>query len=110
MTTIKPLFQTLNSQFKLQIPLKLSPKPSKILSSQNPNHQPPPKSITILSILRSILDWADRVKERRMKQPWSLYKHSDCIRHRSSGYKHPSRFYNNHFISDKVLQQPLHLR
>ncbi|KAJ0860957.1 putative bestrophin/UPF0187 [Helianthus annuus] len=84
MTTLKPPFQTLNSQFKLQIPLKLSPKPSKILCSQNPNHQPPPKPITILSILRSIPDWADGIKERRMKQPRPLYKHSDWIRHRSS--------------------------
>ncbi|KAJ0478981.1 putative UPF0187 protein [Helianthus annuus] len=84
MSTLKPPFQTLNSQFQLQIPLKLSPKPSKILCSQNPNHQPPPKPITILSILRSIPDWADGIKERRMKQPRPLYKHSDWIRHRSS--------------------------
>ncbi|KAJ0482524.1 hypothetical protein HanIR_Chr13g0654851 [Helianthus annuus] len=47
------------------------------ICSQNPNHQPSPKPITILSILRSIPDWADGVQERRMKQPWPLYIHSD---------------------------------
>ncbi|KAJ0628820.1 putative bestrophin/UPF0187 [Helianthus annuus] len=84
MSTLKPPFQTLNSHFQLQIPLKLSPKPSKILCSQNPNHQPPPK--THYNPLNSPInpDWADGIKERRMKQPRPLYKHSDWIRHRSS--------------------------
>ncbi|KAL8210384.1 hypothetical protein R6Q57_007116 [Mikania cordata] len=77
---------SLHSHFKLQpqIPLKLTSKPSQILCSQNPNLRPPPKSITLISILRSIPDWADGIKERRMKQRRLLYKHEDWIRHRSS--------------------------
>nr|XP_043629165.1 UPF0187 protein At3g61320, chloroplastic-like [Erigeron canadensis] len=62
----------------LNFPLK---KPSsKILCSQ-------PPTTLITSILKSIPDWADSIKERRMKQTRPLYKHQDWVRHRSS-YRH----------------------
>ncbi|KAI7737812.1 hypothetical protein M8C21_005500 [Ambrosia artemisiifolia] len=89
-TTTKPSFQTLTSPFKHnppQLPLKLSRKPSKILCSQSPDHnsqQSPPKFVSLVSIIRSIPDWADGIKERRMKQRRPLYKHHDWVRHRSS--------------------------
>ncbi|KAK9068307.1 hypothetical protein SSX86_012418 [Deinandra increscens subsp. villosa] len=91
MATAKPPFQTLSSP-SLPSPLKLHPQNTtlkftskpKILSSQNPNLPSPPKPLTFISILRSIPDWADGIKERRMKQRRPLYKHQDWIRHRSS--------------------------
>ncbi|XP_071709707.1 voltage-dependent chloride channel 1, chloroplastic-like [Rutidosis leptorrhynchoides] len=68
----------------LQFPFKFPSKPSKILCSQNPNQQSPPSTITLISILRIIPDWADAIKESRMKQPRPLYKHKDWVEHRSS--------------------------
>ncbi|XP_076926510.1 voltage-dependent chloride channel 1, chloroplastic-like [Bidens hawaiensis] len=85
MTTIKPpnpiQTLTLPSSSSSSSSSQFSKFTPKILSS---HHQPPPKPITLLSVLRSIPDWADGIKERRMKQRRPLYSHHDWIRHRSS--------------------------
>lgn len=73
------------SSFHIQLPHITKPfktpshKPSKILCSQSPAPQSP-----IISILRVIPDWADAIKESRMKQTRPLYKHKDWVEHRSS--------------------------
>lgn len=52
-------------------------------TSQSPN--PPSNQIlALISILRAIPDWADRVKERGMKRNRSLYNHEKWVEHRSS--------------------------
>ncbi|KAL4567080.1 hypothetical protein LXL04_022652 [Taraxacum kok-saghyz] len=97
MTTPKSQFQTLSSpslslsssspspsKFSPPKPFKLPSKPFKTLCSQTPNPRPPERPITVISILRAIPDWADGIKERRMKQSKPLYKHDDWVRHRSS--------------------------
>ncbi|XP_038709715.1 UPF0187 protein At3g61320, chloroplastic-like [Tripterygium wilfordii] len=67
------------------------PKPSnkfkfKPLSSINPSPSPnpSPKTPTIISILRFIPDWADRIKEQGMKRRRELYNHEKWVFHRSS--------------------------
>ncbi|XP_047315760.1 UPF0187 protein At3g61320, chloroplastic-like [Impatiens glandulifera] len=58
-------------------------KPSlKILSSQQSQSSDQPFSL--ISIIRTIPDWADSVKENRMKQNRPLYNHDDWVEHRSS--------------------------
>ncbi|CAH9123756.1 unnamed protein product [Cuscuta epithymum] len=45
---------------------------------------PSTRSPNLRQILRSIPDWADGIKESRMQQKRSLYKHDDWLQHRSS--------------------------
>ncbi|KAJ0682669.1 putative UPF0187 protein [Helianthus annuus] len=72
------------SKFPSMKPFKFPSKPSKIRCSQNPNPPSPPSTLNLISILRIIPDWADEIKESRMKQTKSLYKHEDWVEHRSS--------------------------
>ncbi|KAF6162214.1 hypothetical protein GIB67_008343 [Kingdonia uniflora] len=68
-------------------PLKLHPfKPPsfKPLYSQTPTQITKTLTLTLVSILRVIPDWADDIKERRMQQKRSLYKHENWVQHRSS--------------------------
>lgn len=44
----------------------------------------PSSSQTLVSILRAIPDWADRVKERGMRRNRALYNHEKWVDHRSS--------------------------
>ncbi|PWA65377.1 bestrophin [Artemisia annua] len=80
MSTLKPSFQ-----INIQTPPK--PKPTqtkftpKILCS---SHTPKTPEKPVISFLRSIPDWADNIKETRMKLSKPLYKHQDWVRHRSS--------------------------
>ncbi|CAK7348083.1 unnamed protein product [Dovyalis caffra] len=88
---------SLSSSFIPKTPLKLRlttfpskpQKPStpsfKTLSSlsQTPP-ETPSKTITIISLLRAIPDWADRIKERGMRKNRSLYNHEKWVDHRSS--------------------------
>ncbi|XVE77129.1 hypothetical protein DITRI_Ditri13aG0037100 [Diplodiscus trichospermus] len=72
------------------LPTKLKPPPSfKILSSLSP--PPPPSSkptttntLNLISLLRAIPDWADRVQERGMRKNRALYNHENWVHHRSS--------------------------
>nr|XP_043623419.1 UPF0187 protein At3g61320, chloroplastic [Erigeron canadensis] len=76
------------SHFPRKTPFKFPSKPCKVFCSQSPN--PPssqPSSFNLISILRVIPDWADAIKESRMKQTRPLYKHQDWVEHRSS-YRH----------------------
>ncbi|KAI3693378.1 hypothetical protein L6452_33213 [Arctium lappa] len=93
MSTPKSPSQTLSSssfsssppspfKFTPKPSLNFPPKPPKILCSQTPN--PQSKPLTFIKILRTIPDWADGIKESRMKQSKPLYKHKDWARHRSS--------------------------
>ncbi|KAI7755059.1 hypothetical protein M8C21_006526 [Ambrosia artemisiifolia] len=65
-------------------PFKFPSKPFKIKSSQTPNPPSQPSTLNLISILRIIPDWADEIKESRMKQTKSLYRHEDWVEHRSS--------------------------
>ncbi|KAJ0112663.1 hypothetical protein Patl1_00431 [Pistacia atlantica] len=80
--TPKPLF-------KLHATLTFPSKPTKLLtfktiSSSQSESESPSKTPTVKSILCSIPDWADRVKERGMQQKRSLYNHEKWVNHRSS--------------------------
>ncbi|OVA15129.1 Bestrophin/UPF0187 [Macleaya cordata] len=68
----------------------------KVLSSQSPNE----KSLTLSSILRVIPDWADGIKEDRMQQKRSLYKHENWVEHRSS-FRHVRHFLSS--LSSRVI-------
>lgn len=72
------------SQFSQITPFKFPLKPSKIFCSQNSNPQSTPSPLNLISILRVIPDWADAIKESRIKQTRTLYKHEDWVEHRSS--------------------------
>ncbi|KAK1425201.1 hypothetical protein QVD17_20548 [Tagetes erecta] len=73
------------SQFSSMTPFKFPSKPFKIHCSQPPNPpSSPPKTLDLISILRVIPDWADAIKESRMKQTKALYKPEDWVEHRSS--------------------------
>ncbi|MED6126365.1 hypothetical protein PIB30_116624 [Stylosanthes scabra] len=67
----------------------LNPKPLSFnltISSSLKNHssKDPPFSQTLISIFRSLPDWADAVKERGMQRKRGLYTHPDWLQHRSS--------------------------
>ncbi|KAK4266831.1 hypothetical protein QN277_023700 [Acacia crassicarpa] len=47
-------------------------------------HSPNSPSETLISILRIVPDWADRVKERGMQKNRALYSHEKWVDHRSS--------------------------
>ncbi|KAI3719445.1 hypothetical protein L6452_20344 [Arctium lappa] len=84
MATSKSSFHIMPSSSSHFPPFKFPSKPSKILCYQNPNPPSPPKTLTLISILRAIPDWADAIKESRVKQTRPLYKHEDWVEHRSS--------------------------
>ncbi|OMP00460.1 Bestrophin/UPF0187 [Corchorus olitorius] len=74
-------------------PFKLRhPRSFKTLSSLSPPPPPPPpsseptttKTLNLVSLLRAIPDWADRVQERGMRQNRALYNHDKWSEHRSS--------------------------
>ncbi|KAF5733047.1 Bestrophin-like protein isoform 1 [Tripterygium wilfordii] len=67
--------------FRLKPSNKFNFKP---LSSINPNPSRPPKTSNIISILRSIPDWADRIQEQGLKRRRVLYNHEKWVLHRSS--------------------------
>ncbi|KAL6322712.1 hypothetical protein AAG906_015398 [Vitis piasezkii] len=71
--------------------LPLPSKPTKlsfrVFSSRSADSPPPPSStqnLTLISILRTVPDWADAIKERGMQQKRSLYNHETWVEHRSS--------------------------
>ncbi|KAF8380245.1 hypothetical protein HHK36_027728 [Tetracentron sinense] len=55
----------------------------KVLCSQTSNSSPN-KIPNLISVFRAIPDWADSIKERRMRQNRSLYNHEKWVQHRSS--------------------------
>ncbi|KAK8711276.1 hypothetical protein V6N13_146562 [Hibiscus sabdariffa] len=73
------------------LPTKFNRPPSfKILFSAS---QPPPpsskptsaaKTLDLISLLRAIPDWADRIQERGMRQNRALYNHEKWVNHRTS--------------------------
>ncbi|KDP28640.1 hypothetical protein JCGZ_14411 [Jatropha curcas] len=56
----------------------------KTLSSHSSIPPESPKTLTLVSLLRAIPDWADGVKERGMQQKRTLYNHKKWVEHRSS--------------------------
>ncbi|XWS32197.1 hypothetical protein CRYUN_Cryun23aG0139700 [Craigia yunnanensis] len=73
------------------LPTKLKRRPSfKILSSLSPPPPPPNskattnKTVNLVSLLRAIPDWADRIQERGMQQNRALYNKEKWVHHRSS--------------------------
>ncbi|KAM7260870.1 hypothetical protein ACFE04_026345 [Oxalis oulophora] len=86
---------TLYSNFTPKVSLKLPPllttfhlpktttKPVILVLSVSQN-QTPKKNSPLISLLRSIPDWADGIKERRMQQKRTLYNHENWVEHRSS--------------------------
>ncbi|KAM7476417.1 hypothetical protein LguiB_023660 [Lonicera macranthoides] len=86
-----PSHFTLTPLPKLQLPQPPFPsKPNtlKLLCCQPPQtptpSSSPNQSLTLISILNAIPNWADRIKERGMQQNRSLYNHEDWVTHRSS--------------------------
>ncbi|KAI9180632.1 hypothetical protein LWI28_006821 [Acer negundo] len=53
-------------------------------SQSRSQSQSPRKTLTLISILCAVPDWADSVKERGMQQKRSLYNHEKWVQHRSS--------------------------
>ncbi|KAK5783499.1 hypothetical protein F383_04863 [Gossypium arboreum] len=86
--TSKPF---LHFHFNSSLPAKFKRPPSfKILFSAS---QPPPpsskpttapKTFNLITLLRAIPDWADRIQERGMQQNRALYNHEKWVHHRSS--------------------------
>ncbi|XVF80058.1 hypothetical protein PTKIN_Ptkin15bG0040100 [Pterospermum kingtungense] len=82
--TLKPL-----PRLHPNLTLPTKPPPYfKTLSSISP---PPPdskpttsKALNLISLLRAIPDWSDRIKERGMQQSRALYNHEKWVQHRSS--------------------------
>ncbi|KAI4355057.1 hypothetical protein L6164_003870 [Bauhinia variegata] len=73
-------------KFLIKLDPALSSKPKTLLfkiQSSSPNSSSSPIQ-TLISILRSIPEWADRVQERGMKKKRTLYNHEEWARHRSS--------------------------
>ncbi|XP_021767060.1 UPF0187 protein At3g61320, chloroplastic-like [Chenopodium quinoa] len=87
----KPPFSSkFTPKFTLKIsPLPLPSKPTykfplKIQSLHSPDPQNPPKPLNLISILRSLPDWADEVQEKGMRKKRVLYNHQNWAEHRSS--------------------------
>ncbi|XVF73210.1 hypothetical protein PTKIN_Ptkin12aG0183000 [Pterospermum kingtungense] len=85
----KPLFK-LHPNSPLQTKIKRPPS-FKTLSSVSPPPLRPSDSkatinetLNLVSLLRAIPDWADRVQERGMRQKRTLYNHENWVYHRSS--------------------------
>ncbi|CAL5196095.1 unnamed protein product [Lathyrus oleraceus] len=105
---LKPTSITnLTSQFTPKCPYQLtllpflpSSKPFK-LQTLTCSSSPPPSPIkTLISILRTIPDWADQTQERGMQKNRSLYNHSDWVQHRSS-LRHVRHFFSS--LSSRVV-------
>ncbi|KAL6981951.1 Voltage-dependent chloride channel 1, chloroplastic [Sarracenia purpurea var. burkii] len=82
---------TLRSLSKLHPPVWTTPPTNKLslkllCSSQNSQSTipPPNQNPTLISILRSIPDWADSIKEKGMRRSKPLYDHENWVQHRSS--------------------------
>ncbi|KAK3194825.1 hypothetical protein Dsin_026135 [Dipteronia sinensis] len=85
---------TPNTLLKLHYTCSTTPnfpsKPKKYITfitlccSSQSQSQSPSKTLTLISILRAVPDWADSVKERGMQQKRSLYNHEKWVEHRSS--------------------------
>ncbi|KAE9617709.1 hypothetical protein Lal_00018585 [Lupinus albus] len=84
---LHPLFLLLPSKLK-----------TKTFSFYKPNN--PSISTTLISILRAIPDWADRVKERGVHQNRTLYDHDKWVQHRSS-LRHVRHFLSS--LSSRVV-------
>ncbi|GAA0167693.1 hypothetical protein LIER_43796 [Lithospermum erythrorhizon] len=59
----------------------------RVNSSSHPSqsHRPAStKQSTLVSLLRALPDWADRIKERGVKKKRTLYNHETWVQHRSS--------------------------
>ncbi|KAK2407092.1 Bestrophin protein [Trifolium repens] len=107
---IKPTTTTtLTSQFipkchTQQLIYQLKPFKPKTLttttcSSSSP--PPPPSPIkTLISILRTIPDWADQNQERGMQKNRTLYNHTNWVQHRSS-LRHVRHFFSS--LSSRVI-------
>lgn len=89
---IKPTINIyFSSKFTPKFFIKFDPvlpsKPKTLLcrtySFHSPNSSSSPTQ-TLISILRTIPDWADRVKERGMQKNRTLYNHEKWVQHRSS--------------------------
>ncbi|KAM6584823.1 hypothetical protein CsatB_011825 [Cannabis sativa] len=74
----------------------------KVLASSNPTNPSSSSSPskTLISILRAIPDWADRIKERGMRQNRTLYNHEKWVDHRSS-LRHVRHFLSS--LSSRVI-------
>ncbi|XP_004510796.1 voltage-dependent chloride channel 1, chloroplastic isoform X1 [Cicer arietinum] len=60
----------------------------------------PPPIKTLISILRTIPDWADTVQERGMQKNRTLYNHTNWVHHRSS-LRHVRHFFSS--FSSRVI-------
>ncbi|KAH9731987.1 UPF0187 protein [Citrus sinensis] len=76
---LQPSITTLTFPSKSPNPLTF-----KTLSCLESQSQSETKTLTLISVLRAIPDWADRVKERGVKQKRTLYSHEKWVEHRSS--------------------------
>ncbi|KAL3517155.1 hypothetical protein ACH5RR_024057 [Cinchona calisaya] len=91
-----PIHVSSSSMFGLRILLKVHQQSLhfknnrltlRVLCSSQPSQSPQPSStqtLTLVSILQAIPDWADNIKERGMKRKRSLYNHEKWVEHRSS--------------------------
>ncbi|KAL5859745.1 hypothetical protein ACOSQ4_001041 [Xanthoceras sorbifolium] len=81
--TPKTLLKLYSTPTTLNFPSKPT-KPLTLIILSSSQSQTPSKTLTLISILRAIPDWADHVKERGMQQKRSLYNHEKWVQHRSS--------------------------
>ncbi|PIM99963.1 hypothetical protein CDL12_27536 [Handroanthus impetiginosus] len=81
-------------------PHKLSFKFICACQSSNDSNPSPSQDFTLLSLLLAIPNWADGIKERRMKQKRSLYDHKSWVQHRSS-LRHVRHFLSS--LSSRVI-------
>ncbi|PHT48348.1 UPF0187 protein, chloroplastic [Capsicum baccatum] len=87
-----PTNASLSSHFTLKKPSKLLSYKKltfcsfKVLCSSQPSKAPQNSNLTstLVSILRVIPDWADKIQEGGMRKKRSLYKHETWVQHRSS--------------------------
>ncbi|XP_010670570.2 voltage-dependent chloride channel 1, chloroplastic [Beta vulgaris subsp. vulgaris] len=71
--------------FPSSIPSKPTKKlPLKIQSLHHPDPQNPRKTLNLISILKSLPDWADEVQEKGMRKKRLLYNQKNWAEHRSS--------------------------
>ncbi|KAF8365141.1 hypothetical protein HHK36_028942 [Tetracentron sinense] len=92
---------TLNTALKLHshLPPKSKQISFKVLCSQSPNPSSN-QTLTLISVLRAIPDWADVIKERGVRQNRSLYNHEKWVEHRSS-LRHIRHFLTS--LSSRVI-------
>ncbi|KAH6812104.1 Bestrophin-like protein [Perilla frutescens var. frutescens] len=75
-------------------------KPPCACQSSKPSNPSPNRDSALLSLLLAIPDWADKIKERGMKQKRSLYEHENWVQHRSS-LRHVRHFLTS--LSSRVV-------